>query len=321
MKVTRAELTAHVAKWASAPAHTAAPWIPKYVYHFTDINNAVSILRTGELLSRSEALARKLMSHDNASAQVIAATSAAHLDFVRMYFRPRTPTQYYNEGIRPAAKRPFDNAHCPVPIFFVFDLVETLSLPGTQFSDRSMAVSGATHDDTSALFSQIPFDLVYHEGPIDTALRARNVIQHRHAEVLAPRSLKLDTLRWIGCRSHAERESLLCLLGNDRPTWETRVSVALQRLFLRGGCCVESAALDATGHIQFGLHIPHGWSIKVRFELVSETSGKTWHWQSDSWTSPTLRLGVKDLEPGLIKVHIEDCLAYVARAQPADAPF
>jgi hypothetical protein len=184
-----------------------------------------------------------------------------------------------------------------------------------------MAVAGVLHGDTSALFSQIPFDLVYHEGPFDNVLRSRNVIHHRHAEVLAPKSLKLDTLRWIGCRSHAERESLLCLLGEERAKWETRVSVAFQRLFLRGGCCVESVTLDATNHIQFSLHIPNGWAVRIRFELVSETSGKTWRWSSDAWTSPVLRLGVQNLEPGLIRVHIEDCLAYVARAQPANVPF
>jgi hypothetical protein len=139
--------------------------------------------------------------------------------------------------------------------------------------------------------------------------------------VLAPKSLKLDTLRWIGCRSHAERESLLCLLGKERPNWETRVSVAVQRLFFQRGCYVESVTLDATNHIQFKLHIPHGWAVKIRFELVSESSGKTWRWNSDAWTSSALRLGVQNFEPGIIRLHVEDCLAYIARAQPANVPF
>jgi hypothetical protein len=203
----------------------------------------------------------------------------------------------------------------------VFDLVETLALPGVMFSDGNMAASSVVFSDAATLFAQIPFDLVYHEGAIDLQLRARNVIHHRHAEVLAPRSLRLDTLRWIGCRSNADRESLLCLLGQTRATWETRVVVAAGRLFNKRGCCVESAFIDHHGMIQFTLHIPNDWRVRVRFELVSEQSGKVWHWTSDAWNGQLLRLTVHGIEPGIMRLYIEDCLAYVARAQPADVPF
>ena len=75
-------------------------WWPKYAYHFTDVRNAVNILRTGTLYSRIEADERKLMVNDNASKQVIDMTHAAALSNVRFYFRPLTPTQYYNEGYK-----------------------------------------------------------------------------------------------------------------------------------------------------------------------------------------------------------------------------
>jgi hypothetical protein len=54
---------------------------------------------------------------DNASRNVMANTDPYVRDFVRLYFRPQTPTQYRNEGIRPKNMRELES-HCPVPVFF-----------------------------------------------------------------------------------------------------------------------------------------------------------------------------------------------------------
>ena len=89
-----------------------------------------------------------------------------------------------------------------------------------------MAATAVHYGDEASLFASIPFELVSHEGPIDDVLRGRNVVFHRHAEVRAPKRLPLETLGWVGCRTHAERESLLHLLGAGRPKWETFVRVA-----------------------------------------------------------------------------------------------
>jgi hypothetical protein len=79
----------HIRSW-SAQLHPN-DWWPRFVYHFTDLANAVSILETGQLFSRSEVIKRKLMRVDNASPRIIARTYAEHQDYVRLYFRPRTP--------------------------------------------------------------------------------------------------------------------------------------------------------------------------------------------------------------------------------------
>jgi ssDNA thymidine ADP-ribosyltransferase, DarT len=321
MRVSRDQLIAHRQRWSDHPLHIDAPWVPKYLYHFTDVKNAAAILQSGELLSRNEAIQRNVMVHDNASSHVIEVTPPLHRDFARLYFRPRTPTQFHNEGIRPVAARTFDKAHCPVPVFLLFDLVETLALDGVMFSDGNMAAGHVVFSEQSDVFAKIPFELVYHEGPIDPQLRAKNVIHHRHAEVLAPRALSLNTLKWIGCRSNAERESLLHLLGATYSIWEKRISVAGERLFNMRGCCVQSVFVDRDEAIQFTLHIPNAWSVRIRFELASEQSDKVWHWNSGGWSEQLLRLSVRGIEPGVVRLYIEDCLAYVARAQPADVPF
>lgn len=68
---------------------------PKFAFHFTDITNAVDILKRGLLVSRDYANRQHIMINDNASSDVIAQTKPEIKKFVRLYFRPRTPTQFY----------------------------------------------------------------------------------------------------------------------------------------------------------------------------------------------------------------------------------
>jgi hypothetical protein len=91
VKAWRNLLAQHVTRWSnSLPPYRA--WWPKYVYHFTNVANAVNILRYGQLLFRDAAIGAGLMATDNASAAVIGQTTSDHLKLARMYFRPRTPT-------------------------------------------------------------------------------------------------------------------------------------------------------------------------------------------------------------------------------------
>ena len=98
-------------------------WWPRYAYHYTDVSNAVNILSTGYLYSRIKTQEANLMANDNASIQVINMTESATTSYVRFYFRPLTPTQYYNEGFKHSCIRYDDeNANVPVPVFLLFDL-------------------------------------------------------------------------------------------------------------------------------------------------------------------------------------------------------
>lgn len=117
MKDWVADIQEHVRVWSQRLKPVNREWWPRYVYHYTDIQNAVSILKGGYVYSRAEATRRHLMTVENASLEVIAHTKQAHQEFARLYFRPRTPTQYHNEGIKPQSER-FQGAHCPIPVFF-----------------------------------------------------------------------------------------------------------------------------------------------------------------------------------------------------------
>lgn len=115
-------------------------WWPGYLFHFTDIQNAVSILKEGALINRNEAQARGLMITDNASPEIIANTADELKNYVRLYFRPRTPTQASNEGFRPPQQRDY-NAHCPVPVYFIFDSKDVLARPDVCFTAGSLATN------------------------------------------------------------------------------------------------------------------------------------------------------------------------------------
>lgn len=186
-------------------------WWPKFAYHYTDVSNAVNILDTGILYSRDNAQKMGLMLNDNASRQVIDMTNISIRSNVRFYFRPLTPTQYYNEGYKhPELRYDNDNkANIPVPIFFLFDLAKLLSIKGVKFSERRQAGSGSELYEGIEAFSKLNFKKIYSVG-FDNFEENK---PFRHAEILHPNFMKIDScIDTILCRNSVERVTLLNLL-------------------------------------------------------------------------------------------------------------
>lgn len=212
MKSWYSEIQKHIEKWSSTL--NSSYW-PKFVYHFTDITNAVEILKNGEIFSRGNVLKSKLDFTDTASASVISGTPAAHQNYVRFYYAPRTPTQFVNEGIRPEGER--GDAHCPVPIFFAFDAKHLMGMDNAEFANGNMGSSLVEFGPEKEDFLRIPFDKVFHRSWFSQEERDE-IIFHRHAELLIPERISLKPyLSWVGCRSHAERFTLLHMLGEGIP--------------------------------------------------------------------------------------------------------
>lgn len=188
----------------------------KFVYHFTDVNNAANILESGLLLSRNSAISKGLMLNDNASAVVIKGTDIDVHDCVRFYFRPLTPTQFHNEGIRSKDEiHPEYNAHCPIPIFFLFDIDQVITDQRVYFSYESLAshheVSLYNFSDSPDAFKAAPFNHIYHNGwyqPDEWIINKR-----RHAEVIVKNEYELSALKYIYCRNENEATTLKSLLS------------------------------------------------------------------------------------------------------------
>jgi hypothetical protein len=226
------DLRSHIQIWSNRLGNLS--WWPRYVYHFTDVHNAVKIIQNKHLFCRTEAERRGLMETDNASPVVIQQTLPAHLDYVRLYFRPRTPTQYRNEGIRPLNQRELEGAHCPIPVYFCFDALTILAMDETEFSNGNIGSPRAVHSRERDFFLNIPFQSVFHEGWFSPEERDE-IIYRRNAEVLVPYQLPLEpALKFIACRSVAERQTLLHLLPVGLASrWASRIRLGEPGLFFR----------------------------------------------------------------------------------------
>ncbi|MGM9551756.1 MAG: DarT ssDNA thymidine ADP-ribosyltransferase family protein [Clostridia bacterium] len=197
--------------------HSPVSWWPKFAFHYTDVTNAASILSSGYLYSRADASTLRVMRNDNASRHVIDITNSGVISKVRFYFRPLTPTQYYNEGYKhPALRYDCDeNANVPVPIFLLFDLNKLLSLPGVEFSEISQAGHGAIAYRGVEAFSNLNFDYIY-----DNSYQNLSTTKaYRHAEITHPNSMPIEScIKTVLCRNSLERTTLINLLREENPT-------------------------------------------------------------------------------------------------------
>lgn len=190
-------------------------WKAKYAYHYTDVKNAVNILLSGRLYSREKAIQKHLMINDNAGSSVISMTlHSVHKD-VRFYFRPLTPTQYYNEGSKHQSLRLEGNinANVPVPVFFLFDLKSLLSYPNVTFTEKTRAGlnSSSTFQGIES-FKNLPFEKIYSVGSYDRNVSGDLKI-FRHAEIACPNEFPLKNhLHRIICRNKVERDTLINLI-------------------------------------------------------------------------------------------------------------
>lgn len=189
-------------------------WWPLYLYHFTNILNAVSIIEKEYIFGRSLAINKSLMASDNASSNIIEITNEEVARYARLYMRPKTPTQYYNEGYKPKHIRDSDlNANCPIPIFFILDAEKVLSMNNVYFVEKGLAgdsykrellLSGADN------FAKLNFDKIFHNGPYD---QGNDIKKYRHTEVIREEGIPITkVIKGIACRSAAERQTLLYLL-------------------------------------------------------------------------------------------------------------
>lgn len=317
----------HIAELTTKPwLDRAQRWWPAFLFHCTDITNVVSILRQGEIVSRSQIAKTRQLSVDIASPEIIARTDPKWQDHVRLYFRPKTPTQYNNEGFRPIGQRA-RNSHCPVPVYLIFDALAVLSRANSCFSDGNLGSSYPKVDRTVSFLQQIPFEFVYHDTRFDQSER-NQIVYHRHAEVLVPQRMSLDGLWHIVCRSDAEYKTLLHLLSPEtRSSWVSKIGVLSSlQLFHQQWTFVEQVDMS-TQRIAFRFNrstcTPGPFDTRVEIE-ETETAMK-YHWHNEAYQCNqelTLSLSsLRDPSDYTARLFLDDHLAYEDRFQGDDLPF
>ena len=300
-------------------ARSERRWWPEFVYHYTDIGNAAAVLRDGYLCSRAEAERRGVLSISSGAPEILDGTQSWVKECVRLYFRPKTPTQYHAEGIKSKqtlAQSPYRQAHCPVPVFLLFDAVDTLTRADCQFSNGNLRRLDVTLGSTATELAALPWVKIYHNTAHPRT--SRDIVFHKNAEVVVHQKLCLDSLRYIICRSPAEKETLLSLLSPDQ--WQkhhgTVTSTQAASLFYRLDTFVMTTQLFAD-HLVFGFS-PDTRSpgpFHLHIEVVGE-SGPLTYADEEFIADSRLRLNLKrSLERYQVRLTLDGYLAYAGRYQ------
>ena len=300
---------------------------PRYLFHCTDVLNVVSILTSGILLSRAQAQRSDSLRVDIAAPDIIDRTGTEWQDYVRLYFRPRTPTQYRNEGFRPVPKLELE-AHCPVPIYLLFDAYYILSRQDSLFTAGNLA-SGAEPMQTIDDLSRMPFKLIYHDTRFEPQ-EASQIVFRRNAEVLIPKRLGLRNVSSILCRSQAEYETLRNLLPQrawDR--WSSKVGVVPRlNLFHGKWSFVEQVELAAE-RVQFRFNqattTPGPFAARVVISVLSAPGSRSYHWRNDEFmANDVLNLSLSKVGNPTdysISLYLDDHLAFEGRHEAYDLPW
>ncbi len=300
-------------------------WWPDYLFHFTDIKNAVSILDSGFLFSRAEVKRRQIYREDSASLQIIRQTSAALTDNVRLYFRPHTPTTYHMEGFKPLNQL-FQDAHCPVPVYFLFDMREVITLNNTRFSNGNLARRARNIFTSADDFTQLPFSDIYSDGPpywLESPERQDEIKNRRQSEVIYPKRISLDYLKYIGCRSQAECDTLRNLLPPAVwKQWQSKIAISKgQRLFNKEWLYIEDVTLTKKNiNIKFNLPKKHEYfgPFKIGFDIKDLRTNNSYPFTKkysdivSKFRDKSLNLNLSDIDMSAydVKVSIDGKLAY-----------
>ena len=169
---------------------------------------------------------------DNASPGIIAETSSFAQNCVRLYFRPKTPTFYSNEGFRPQGRLHL-GSHCAAPVALLFNLRKVLARSDVRISDGNMRKWNTRTSAGIGFLESLDFRDIYHDESLAWPDKER-IKNARHTEVLVPERLGLEYLEIVYARSIAESQLINSLLAD-----------------------LSARARASTRHVHFGVYPPY----------------------------------------------------------------
>ncbi|MFP3591337.1 DarT ssDNA thymidine ADP-ribosyltransferase family protein [Chryseobacterium sp. SIMBA_038] len=234
------------------------------IYHFSHLNNAVSIIREKAIKCRGSAVFL-----DSAGSGIISQTIDDRKDFARFYFRPKTPTQYYienlgrgNESLEKIGSDPI----CPVPVFFVIPLKEALE-QDWNVSIGSLASPQTEYGKDIEILKKFDFEGVYQNMPPLSWQRFRIA---SHQEFLLKDQLDLSDCNFdLVVQNESAKESLLSMLGDLAPRYRSKIKI--DESFYNG----DNAQIKIdknSDQIKASITIPHDGTFILQHSSTSE-----WH--------------------------------------------
>lgn len=189
-------------------------------HHYSDFKNFLDIMNTGKLLSRNEALKRGFT--DSADQDVIGKTPEKVKDYVRFYYKEKTPTLYNNEGIKINNSSP----HMPLPVLLLFneniinhhtDIAFTSGCGGSKYSRITKNIQDATTFDWETIFSRCPIPT--DENSLMACgwdINKATIINKRNAEFLVNKEIDVKHIKKIIFRSPADKKHAELMLGKNK---------------------------------------------------------------------------------------------------------
>lgn len=180
------------------------------------------------------------------------------------------------------------------------------------------------HSDERDFFFNIPFESVFHNRWFGPDMRDE-IVFRRNAEVLAPDKLALDpNLKFIACRSMAERQTLLQLLPlGVANRWLPRIRFGLSDLFERKWTYVEEVTVvDDTVVFRFNPDTESPGPFRVKFTYQEDGSEyvRTWEGRKDRLNSK-LSFKLAGARWGTASLYLDDALAFSGLILLEEIPF
>jgi hypothetical protein len=208
------------------------------IYHFSHIDNAVEIIKNRKIQSRNKANIK-----GDAAGNVVHRRGDAH-NYARFYFRPQTPTQFYNEFLGKNTTDGYEThgnwiswydkarglgfPKCPIPIFFRFSIKEVLFKYEKKccVSNGNMQADSTQFNAIEKMLDKFNFDYLYSNMSYDKE-HNRKYMNYSQQEFLVKDELSFNDLFEfeIICPSEADRTLLINLLGNEHKDIFSRIVV------------------------------------------------------------------------------------------------
>jgi hypothetical protein len=242
-------------------------------------------------------------------------------DFVRLNFRPRTPSTYAREGHRPTNGTAAPDS-VPMPAYLGFELQDLLLREGVKFSDGDAAKVGRTYS-TAQAFRDLPFSRIYHDTWFSPDER-EEILRHREAQLLVPSPLGLEALQMIALRSPAEYDTLRHLLPAEvwrrwRDKMFVRPDLALfhqRRPYVQRVTCTPTA-------LHLACHVPDDAQPCALSLLISPAHGHPINERWEGWQpAPDWRYDLPArLDAYEVELRLEGELAYKGALSPQTSIF
>lgn len=221
-------------------------------------------------------------------------------------------------------KSNFPDAHCPVPIFFLFSSSEVLSKKHVEFSNGNLGAMGVQRYETGRELMALPWKKIYHHSG-SFGVDKSSIIFHRNAEVIVPNKLNLDTLRLIYCRSDAEKETLLHLLDSDlRDKYGSIITASTRRiLFNRRHTFIENVRLSTSrASFQFSPDTESPGPFNIRVSILDLDQDEIHRYKSSERTTGVLNVKIPNLIPNYeVRLFLDDHLVYANIFEEIEIPF